>query len=266
MVTLFSTFENPALIMTHIFWWQLVGAAANLICQLWLWPLAANEWQMLLMMVPFILLGVVPFAHRRLSSGSMDYFMIFLLLSHPQQPYSADSTHAIVMALAVVAGPMLALLAFKLIFPTNLVRRQQLLMEAMWHALPSLIQHGTPFNFWQARMKHRVLKLIAMTRKNGLNWAEHSETGLTLVLLGQCLHHWQQIASHSTSEYHQQRHQVWLKRLQHALNQSPQATIELLHRYARQEQERTPQPSLMAERAALRLSEYLPRWQRLKRR
>ncbi|ELV8851771.1 FUSC family protein [Vibrio fluvialis] len=266
MVTLFSTFENPALIMTHIFWWQLVGAAANLICQLWLWPLAANEWQMLLMMVPFILLGVVPFAHRRLSSGSMDYFMIFLLLSHPQQPYSADSTHAIVMALAVVAGPMLALLAFKLIFPTNLVRRQQLLMEAMWHALPSLIQHGTPFNFWQARMKHRVLKLIAMTRKNGLNWAEHSETGLTLVLLGQCLHHWQQIASHSTSEYHQQRHQVWLKRLQHALNQSPQATIELLHRYARQEQQRTPQPSLMAERAALRLSEYLPRWQRLKRR
>lgn len=161
---------------------------------------------------------------------------------------------------------MLALLAFKLIFPTNLVRRQQLLMEAMWHALPSLIQHGTPFNFWQARMKHRVLKLIAMTRKNGLNWAEHSETGLTLVLLGQCLHHWQQIASHSTSEYHQQRHQVWLKRLQHALNQSPQATIELLHRYARQEQQRTPQPSLMAERAALRLSEYLPRWQRLKRR
>ncbi|QSA18904.1 FUSC family protein, partial [Vibrio furnissii] len=75
MVTLFSTFENPALIMTHIFWWQIVGAAANLICQLVLWPMAANELQMLLMMVPLILLGVVPFAHRRLSSGSMDYFM-----------------------------------------------------------------------------------------------------------------------------------------------------------------------------------------------
>lgn len=266
MVTLFSTFENPALIMRDIFWWQVVGATANLICQLWIWPMTTSEWQMLLVMVPFILIGVLPFAHRRLSSGSMDYFMIFLLMSHPHQPYTANATQAIMMSLAVIAGPMLALLAFKLIFPTNLQRRQQLLMESMWHALPSLIQHATPLSFWEARMKHRVLKLIAMTRKNGLNWAEHSEAGLALLLLGQCIHHWQQVANDSTSEYHRQRHRIWLKRMQRALNQSPQAAIELLRRYSSQEQSRTPQPSLMAEHAANGLSRTLPRWQRLKRR
>lgn len=266
MVTLFSTFENPALIMTHIFWWQIVGGISNLICQLVLWPMAANELQMLLMMVPLILLGVVPFAHRRLSSGSMDYFMIFLLMSQPHQPYSADAAHAITMSLAVIAGPMLALLAFKLIFPTNLLRRQQRLMDAMWHALPTLIQHAIPFHFWQARMKHRVLKLIAITRKNGLNWAAHGESGLTLIMLGQCIQHWQQIATHSTSTYHQQRHHVWLQRLERALRDSPQATIALLNRYATQEHQRTPQPARMARRAADGLKHVQPHWQRLKRR
>lgn len=85
-------------------------------------------------------------------------------------------------------------------------------------------------------------------------------------MLGQCIQHWQQIATHSTSTYHQQRHHVWLQRLERALRDSPQATIALLNRYATQEHQRSSQPARMARRAADGLKHVQPHWQRLKRR
>ncbi|MDV6249905.1 FUSC family protein [Vibrio sp. EA2] len=262
MVTLFSTFESPALIMKHIALWQVVAVSATAICQLLLWPLASTEWQMLLMMVPFILLITLPFAHPKVMSGSMDYVMIFLLLSTPSLPYTPDAGLMALKGVAIIAGPTLALLAFKLIFPTNLLRRQQVLMQAMWRSLSSLASDTTSFPFWQARMKHRVVRLTSMTRKTSLDWPQHGRAGLGLLMLGQCVENWRREAVESPEGYHQSRHQVWCKHLQQALRQSPQDTLAVLNRYAEMEKHRTPHLSAQASSAAKELAQTQPLWSR----
>ncbi|WP_417877706.1 FUSC family protein [Vibrio sp.] len=262
MVTLFSTFESPALIMKHITLWQVVAVAATAICQLLLWPLANSEWQMLVMMVPFILLITLPFAYPKVMSGSMDYVMIFLLLSTPGLPYTPDAGEMAIKGVAIIAGPTLALLAFKLIFPTNLIRRQQVLMQAMWRSLSALASDTTSFPFWQARMKHRVVRLTSMTRKTSLDWPQHGRAGLGLLMLGQCVEKLRREAVESPKGYHQSRHQVWCKRMQQALRQSPQDTLALLHRYAEMEKYRTPHLSAQASSAAEELAQTQPLWSR----
>lgn len=265
MVTLFSTFESPALIMKHIALWQVVAVSATAICQLLLWPLASSEWQMLLMMVPFILLIAIPFAHPKVMSGSMDYVMIFLLLSTPVLPYTPDAGLMALKGIAIIAGPTLALLAFKMIFPTNLLRRQQVLMHAMWRSMSSLASNTTSFPFWQARMKHRVARLTSMTRKTSLDWPLHGRAGLGLLMLGQCIESLRREAAESPEGYHQARHQVWYRRLQRALSHSPQDTLAVLHRYAEQEQNRTPQLCAQALSTAEELSQTKPFWATLVR-
>ncbi len=262
MVTLFSTFESPALIMKHIALWQLVAVIAAAICQLLFWPLANTEWQMLLMMVPFLLLIPIPFSHPKVMSGSMDYIMVFLLLSTPVLPYTPDAKLMAIKGIAIVAGPALALLAFKLIFPTDLLLRQQILMHSMWRSLSSLASDTTSFPFWRARMKYRVVRLTSMTRKTSLDWSQHSRAGLGLLMLGQSVENWRREALESPVGYHQSRHRIWYKRLKQALRQSPQDTLDVLHHYAEKEQRRSPQLCAQALSAAQELAQTKPLWNR----
>ncbi len=262
MVTLFSTFESPALIMKHITLWQVVAVGATAVCQLLFWPLASTEWQMLLMMVPFILLITIPFSHPKVMSGSMDYVMIFLLLSTPVLPYTADAGLMAVKGVAIIAGPTLALLAFKLIFPTDSLRRQQVLMHAMWRSLTSLASETTSFPFWQARMKHRVVRLTNMTRKTRLDWPQYGRAGLGLLMLGQYIESLRYEATHSPKEYRKLRHQVWHSRLQRALRESPGETLDVLNRYVSKEQSRTPELCIQALSAAEELAQTKPLWSR----
>lgn len=163
MVTLFSTFDNPAWLMRRILAWQAVGAVAALICRWWLWPLATSEWQQLAMLMPFILLAVLPFAHRRTMTGSVDSVMILLLLSQPGLPLDGDVAGSLTMALAVVTGPLLAVIAFTLVFPTDARRRQRRLKAMMIRELQAMAARPDSANraeVWQARLHHRIMALM----------------------------------------------------------------------------------------------------------
>ncbi|WMN88981.1 hypothetical protein NI382_20930 [Vibrio parahaemolyticus] len=81
-------------------------------------------------------------------------------------------------------------------------------------------------------------------------------------MLGQCVENLRREAAESPEGYHQSRHQVWCKRLQQALRQSPQDTLALLHRYAEMEKHRTPHLSAQASGAAEELAQTQPLWSR----
>lgn len=260
MVTLFSTFDNPAMVMKPIITWQMVAVAANALCQLLLWPLVDQHWQMYALMLPFTTLVAFPMAHRRLMAGSLDYVMILLLLSQPHKAVNADPLQVLSMGLAVVAGPVLALLAFKLIYPTSLQRRQQLLKRAMWQSLSALSSDMVSYRYWQARAKHRVLKLVGTSRKTRLDWAEYARASIDVMLLGECIESWQSGVK-DLPEPCQRRHRVWLRRMHKALQESPQATVALLQRYAAQEQQRLPYHSAQALQVANAVNANQRLWQ-----
>lgn len=189
MVTLFSTFENPAWIMRRILAWQAVGALLAVALRWLAWPLASAEWQLIAMLLPLILVTVVPFSHRRTQNGSMDYVMILLLLSQPSLPLTGTFAHSLALALAVVAGPLLALIAFRLIFPTNARRRQRHLEGMMLHELETLASRGDSQReaLWQARLYHRVMRLVHWAHLQGEATHRVVDASLAALTLGETL-------------------------------------------------------------------------------
>ncbi|HAA46762.1 MAG: hypothetical protein XD36_0705 [Halomonas sp. 54_146] len=189
MVTLFSTFENPAWIMRHILAWQAVGALMAVGVRWLLWPWAEAEWQLVAILLPLILMTVIPFAHRRTMNGSIDYVMILLLLSQPSLPLSGSFSHSLALALAVVAGPLLALIAFRLIFPTNARRRQQQLAGMMLKELETMAvrENSGRDEIWQARLYHRVMRLVHWAHVQGEPTHHVVDGCLTALTLGETL-------------------------------------------------------------------------------
>ncbi|WP_249226336.1 FUSC family protein [Entomohabitans teleogrylli] len=217
MISLFSTFENPAFVMANIFLWQCVGAVASLVCNWFVWPLAGNAFCQVLMMMPFIVLGVIPFANRRTMIGAMDYNMIFLLLCQPVWPLTIHYGQSAINALAVVTGPLVAFLAFKTIFPVDSRRRKLRLQQQMLSELQDMAldeQAAAKQRVWRARLNHRVMRLIRQTQLIGDTTDSALTLSLAVLTLGQTIIALRQVSDEPDMPgIHKQRALVTLKRL-----------------------------------------------------
>lgn len=231
MVTLFSTMENPAWIMRHILLWQIVGAIASLVCRWVLWPLASSELQMVLMMMPFILIIVIPFAHHRTMTGSMDYSMVLLLLLQPAYPMTASLPGSAAVATAVVAGPLIAYLAFRFIYPTDAKRRRATLKGMMIDELRGLAGDSDAArkqHLWRSRLYHRTMKLVHWTNKVGEPTRSATHGGYAVMDVGNALISMQQLLRDGALDAEQSREvQAVLERLKH-LNTDPQGGAAVL--------------------------------------
>ena len=238
MVTLFSTFENPAWIMRRILAWQAVGALCAVALRWLAWPLASAEWQLIAMLLPLILVTVVPFSHRRTQNGSMDYVMILLLLSQPSLPLTGTFAHSLALALAVVAGPLLALIAFRLIFPTNARRRQRHLEGMMLHELETLASRGDSQReaLWQARLYHRVMRLVHWAHLQGEATHRVVDASLAALTLGEtleALRHYSQGQNQNQADPGTRRRLEACLRRVARLRQAPLEAAAALERLAR---------------------------------
>lgn len=190
MITLFSTFETPSKIMGHIFIWQALAALAALSCHWLLWPLATSEWQLIALLSPFILVIVPFFAHPRVASGSIDYVMALLLLSHPVLPLERTFGDSVAIAVAVVSGPLLAYLAFRMVWPADARRRRLHLTGMMLNELRRMAE--TPLapvrhQIWRARLHHRLLKLIQNVRHSAEPLQPVTRGGLAVLAVGDAI-------------------------------------------------------------------------------
>ncbi|WP_193222307.1 FUSC family protein [Alkalilimnicola sp. S0819] len=234
-VTLFSTFENPAWIMRIIFFWHAVGALAALLCQWLVWPAATAQWQLVAMLVPFVLLGVLPFAHRRTMVGSMDYAMILLLLSQPVYPPRTDFGASLEVALAVVAGPVLAFLAFKLLFPVDARRRRDMLRAMMIRELQAMAadpRAPARAGIWRARLHHRVLKLVHWSNRADLSIRPTTAGSLAVLEVGEAIIALRErLLGPRLSSWQARRVRVVLRRIE-GLREDPVAAAQALARLA----------------------------------
>lgn len=187
MTSLFSTFENPALTMRHIFVGQIFGAVGALACRWLAWPLATNQFELLLAMLPFILVGALFVSHRRTLAAGFDYNMVMLLLLQPAYPPLVSVGQSLGAAAAVVSGPLVAMAIYRLVYPVDLRRRTDALIAAMVHEIAGIAAaRGAPETWpvWRARLYHRLLRLVRLTEKGGQTDAAATEAGLAVLGLG----------------------------------------------------------------------------------
>lgn len=184
MLTLFSTADNPALTMKYVFFGQCAGALTAILIQAAVWQYQDSILSMLVALMPVVLLAGFPMSHQKTANGSMDFNLVFLLLMQPSIAYSFHLGHSITIALAVVAAPLLALVAYRLIYPTSLKARYQTLLQTLTEEIDQLNTEKlseSQYKRRKARFYHRVIKLTQISDKLGLkdkgSIIEHLLTG-----------------------------------------------------------------------------------------
>lgn len=239
MIALFSTFETPSHIMGHIFLWQLIGAAAALCCHWLIWPYITSEWLLIATLLPFIV-AIVPFyGHKRFMTGSIDYVMVLLLLSHPLFPLSTSFSVSLSTAAAVVAGPLLAYITFKTVWPADARRRRLRLTDMMIGELIDMAANSPRRDrraIWQARLYHRLLKLVQSVSRTGEPLQPVTHGSFAVLAVGNAILALQEILRQTSTQQHHtagtpRRIRVTLQRLQQ-LRQHPEQAARTLRQLA----------------------------------
>ncbi|PYE30572.1 putative membrane protein YccC [Idiomarina fontislapidosi] len=168
MLTLFSTTDNPAKTMKTVFVGQCAGALLSVIMHAAVWPYLNTTGAMVASLIPIMFIAALPLSHHRTINGSMDFVLVFLLLMQPVVPYSFDLFNSFSIALAVVLAPIIAMLGYKLLYPTNLARREHALSIAIADELDA--HSRAPLSAsrqrrYRARFYHRLFKLIQIADK-----------------------------------------------------------------------------------------------------
>lgn len=261
MVSVFSTFDNPAWIMARVGLGQTAGAIGALICLWMAWPFAHSSLQMALLMMPFLLVTPFLLAHRKTAPGATDYAMVFLLLLQPTYPAIGSFGDSLARALAVIAGPAFAYLAFRTVFATDERRRTATVyamilseLEASAQANPAQLDEGN----WSARFVQRLLRLIRMGEKSGAQLASITgpeTTARALQSVGEAIHLLQNLRRRQGQTAQQQRATtVALARLAR-LQQSPMRAGQALQTAA-QRNASDPRTASALRQAAHMLMDY----------
>lgn len=232
MISLFSTFDNPAGTMPFVFAGQVAGALAALVCRWLVWPWAHHELELVLLTMPFILLGILVFAHPRTAPGAYDYNFVSLLLLQPALPLVGTLQDSLGNALAVVAAPLLAWVAFRYVFHTNARRRRDILVVMIVDELQDMA--GSPYapqhrSVWRVRLYHRLLRLIRWGDKAGDPALQDVDASLVVLQLsGTALRLRDLLDSSSLTASTARRVDLVLKRIQR-IGQAPQHALRALH-------------------------------------
>lgn len=192
MISLFSTFDDPAGTMRFVGIGQCAGVVAALVCRWLVWPHGGSGLDLILLTLPFILAGALPVAHRRTMAGGFDVNLAMLLLLQPAFPLSGTFETSAATAAAVVAGPLVAWISFRLAWPADARRRRDMLIGMMVHDLQAMASRADAPRrrlAWRARLHHRLLRLARWSEKAGEAEPAPLDGGLAVLRLGQAILH-----------------------------------------------------------------------------
>ncbi|TPW30525.1 FUSC family protein [Martelella alba] len=236
MLTMFSTFENPARMMPIVFSGQCLGVVGALACRFLVWPHATSTFDMVAMMVPFILLGAPISSNRRSMPFGFDYSMVSLLLLKPSLPLTGDFRSWLLTGLAVVLAPAFAFIVYRLVFPVNNARRRDLLIAAMIRELRLIAASDNALEkrqAWRARFYHRLLRLLRYTDASSAAVKASVDMGLAILGLGNLVFRMHEWASDVDGSVRLRRAaRLGLARVAR-IEAEPQRTAEALQRLSR---------------------------------
>lgn len=251
MLSLFSTFDNPALVMRPVIVGHVVGLSTALLCRWLLWPWAGSQLELLYLMMPFIFLGALVLAHPRTAPVGFDYNFLLLIMLQPSYPLKGDFPPSLMSAIAMLAAPCLALLAYRYIFPNSTAQRAQAIMRVMLTELQSMaVDPGAVAHqgIWQARLYHRLIRLIRLSDKGAKTDVSTLDYCLNILQLGSLVLHlqaWMDNPAVNTASV--RRVKSTLRRLTQ-LRDKPQRAMTALRRLAAGSHARPlPQPELLQQ-------------------
>jgi uncharacterized membrane protein YccC len=190
MASLYSTWENPALIMRDVLIGQVLGVCVASLCRWFVWPFATSALDMILMLIPFVVLSGATLAHRRTMLGATDYCMALLLLSQPIYPLSGDLGPWLERAIAVMAAPALTLVVFLTVFPADFSRRKLMMIEAMTRDLQALASSSglvPDHQVWLSRLHHRLLRLVLWSTRTPHLDLKSEDGAFTIYAVGEAV-------------------------------------------------------------------------------
>ncbi len=251
MLSLFSTFDNPALVMRPVIVGHVVGLSTALLCRWLLWPWAGSELELLVLMMPFIFLGALVLAHPRTAPIGFDYNFLLLIMLQPSFPLKGDFPPSLMTAIAMLAAPCLALLAYRYIFPNSTAQRANAIMRIMLTELqamaadPGAVAHQ---GIWQARLYHRLIRLVRLSDKGAKTDVSTLDYCLNILQLGSLVLHlqaWMDNPAVDTASV--RRVKSTLRRLTQLRDKPQQAMIALRRLAAGSHARQLSQPELLQQ-------------------
>ncbi|KFI32969.1 hypothetical protein CG51_19205 [Haematobacter missouriensis] len=234
MTSVFSSFDNPSVTIRTVLLGQALGALGALAVRWLLWPLASGEFGLILLMMPAILIGALLMAQRRMGQAAYDYNMVVMLMLQPVWPLTMSLSTSITAAVAVVLGPLAGLVAFRLIYPVDGVRRLTMLRETMVTELTHLArepQAAHRASVWRARLHHRVLRLVRWSEKLDRAPVRAADGGLAVLTLGRAILHLHDLSALPLSPPQTRRVRAVLERLSR-LDREPRKAARALRKGA----------------------------------
>jgi uncharacterized membrane protein YccC len=188
MVSIFSTNDRPAVMLTHIFCGASVGVAAALLCRLVLLPGMSDPVLQGAISIPVLMAGIIALSHRRTALGAMDAMLFFLFVMQPGVPAVPAPPTFVAGGFAVLGGVGVAILAFRFLLPIDPARRLRSLLIAIVRDLALMASADSLLvEKCRARTHHRVLRVLANAGKLGDNLNAIVEGGLAALAIGGCL-------------------------------------------------------------------------------
>ncbi len=189
MCALFATMETPKTSILRAVKGVAAGTVGAAVFVLGVLPFVHSEITLLVALAPFVFVGALALADRRMAPLGMDYSMILMLLSAPAFPVTMERTHFLHIMPGPVLGALAAAAALHLILPTDPARRLADMQGAIRQAVLRLGETEVPVrdSLWRARALHRALRLVVRTSSAGQETAPATRLAILSLALGEDL-------------------------------------------------------------------------------
>jgi uncharacterized membrane protein YccC len=194
MVSIFSTHDRPAVMLTHIFRGATLGVAAALLCRLIIIPGVSDPLLQGAISIPMLMACIIALHHHRTSLSAMDAMLFFLFVMQPGIPAVPAPATFVAGAFACLAGIVVAIFSFRFLLPIDPARRLRSILNAIVSDLIAMTGADSRLmEKCRARTHHRVLRMISNAAKLDNDLSAIVEGGLAALAISGCLQRLQDI-------------------------------------------------------------------------
>lgn len=189
MLSIFSSKDHPAAFVGQIFIGAAIGSATAVICRLLLLPEIQDPVIAGVLLAPFILLGAFAMTQRRTAIAATDATLFFIFVAQPGVSVAIVPRDLVLAAIAMVMGVGSAWLSYRFLVRINPAIRMNSHLAAITHDIEALAVATEPATRerLQARMRHRVIRLVALATRYDADHLRLVQGGLAALAIGRAL-------------------------------------------------------------------------------
>jgi len=189
MLSIFSSKDHPAAFVGQVFFGAAIGSTIAVLCRLLLLPQIHDPFTTGVVLAPFILLGSFAMTQRRTAIPATDATLFFIFVVQPGVPIAIVPHDLVLAAIAMIMGVGSAWLAYRYLVPISPAIRMGSIVDAITRDIETLATAEAPAacERLQARMQHRVLRLVTLATRYDVDHLRLVRGGLAALAIGRAL-------------------------------------------------------------------------------